>query len=309
MNIGYIKIVFLLLSVVVYANNKALAAEPESGVEALRRFAKRSNARQNATLIKNAPPSIFSAAIYEQNKNRLCTDYGETQQAKNLMEKAVAHLLYYANIRDPYTLFRRYDNDATLYSMKAEDNSNIDKLHLKVHNPNKYDELINTLWNSNITKDFGYTFIYEKIARVYDPNLVMVQHRIKNDTLEFQGYFYAFAAKVEISQDTTAIVYASANINDHNRLNQKPCTNVILKEANSFDGDINSEADIRNGDLAKLFVNLSGYLIKKNGERVDLFYINSMRLTDSKAPPFIIDVIDVARHLILIRLRDKISEE
>lgn len=38
----------------------------------------------------------------------------------------------------------------------------------------------------------------EKIARVYDPNLVMVQHRIKNDTLEFQGYFYAFAAKVEV---------------------------------------------------------------------------------------------------------------
>ncbi|VEV55842.1 fam-a protein [Plasmodium vinckei vinckei] len=303
MNTGYIKIVFLLLSLVVYGNNKALATEPESVANPLRRFARRNNARKNAILIKNAPPYIFSAAIYEQNKRRLCTDYSETIQANDLMGKAVAHLLYYANIREPYTLYREYDSGATLYSMRAQDDSSIDKLHLKVSHPNKYHEIINTLWSSNICKDS------EKIVRVYDPNLVMVQHRIKNDIRSFQGYFYALSAKAEISRDTTIIVYASANINDHNSLNQNPCTNTILKEANSFKTDINSEMDIRNGELSKLFVNLSGYLIKKNSDHIDLIYINSMRITDPNDPPFITYAINIAKHAMLIKLRDKISEE
>ncbi|ETB56672.1 hypothetical protein YYC_05492 [Plasmodium yoelii 17X] len=306
MNKGYIQVVFLFLSLFLYVNNKVLATEPKEAIVAIHQYAKRSNARRNAVLMKTISPSIFASEIYEQNKDLLCTNHDEARKAAEFMEKVVAQFLCYTNNKDDYVLSRKYDNDAFLYLMRHENHTNIEKLNIKFHNPNKYDEIINTLWNPNGNKSFGYTYINEKVARVYNPNLIMVQHRLRSDTVSLQGYFYALAIKLELSHGVTVIVYASANINDHNRLNQKPHRNPVLEDTESFTAEIDSESDIRNGQITKFFVNISGYLIKKKDNYVDLTYLNSMDCLDYNAPTFIIDIIEVAKHFFLMRLRDDI---
>ncbi|SCL83535.1 hypothetical protein PBSP11RLL_000509000, partial [Plasmodium berghei] len=68
-----------------------------------------------------------------------------------------------------------------------------------------------------------------------------------------------------VSDDTTIIVYASSDVNDYNSVNKKKYTNTILESANSFKPKIYSEKDIRNGELTRMFVNLSGFIIQKKG--------------------------------------------
>ncbi|EAA16158.1 hypothetical protein [Plasmodium yoelii yoelii] len=117
-----------------------------------------------------------------------------------------------------------------------------------------------------------------KIVRVYNPNLVMIQQRSKSHRLGRQKYFYALAANFKISENKTIIVMASANINDHNRKNVKLFRNTIIENPNSFKADIDSEDDIRNGRLQKMFVNLNGYIVEKKNGRVYITYINSVNV-------------------------------
>ncbi|SCL85925.1 hypothetical protein PBNK65NY_000509100 [Plasmodium berghei] len=114
----------------------------------------------------------------------------------------------------------------------------------------------------------------------------MVQQRCRNLFELPQKYFYALAEKFEISENTTVIVYASANINDHNRSDKKFYKNTILESANLFKTEVNSEIDIRNGELKKLFVNLLGFFIKKEDEHVDLTCVSSIydNVSNAKNP-------------------------
>ncbi|WBY54842.1 fam-a protein [Plasmodium yoelii yoelii] len=86
--------------------------------------------------------------------------------------------------------------------------------------------------------------------------------RYKKKSGHREKYFYALATKVEISKDRTIIVMVSADINDHNPSN-KEYKNAIIKNANSFKTDIDSEDDIKQEKLKKAFVNITGYLIQK----------------------------------------------
>ncbi|SCL97966.1 Acidic phosphoprotein precursor PCEMA1, putative, partial [Plasmodium chabaudi chabaudi] len=112
-------------------------------------------------------------------------------------------------------------------------------------------------------------------ARVYNPNLVIIQQRYKKKCGSSQKYFYALVKKTQISEGTTVIVMTSANINDHNP-SKKEYKNTIVESANLFTTDINSEEDIRQGKLKKAFVNLAGYQIQKRGDRADVTYIESI---------------------------------
>lgn len=69
---------------------------------------------------------------------------------------------------------------------------------------------------------------------------------------------------------------ASANINDHNKADQKNYKNDILERANSFTAEVDSEEDIRKGKLKKMFVNLSGCLIIKKHNHIDITHISSV---------------------------------
>ncbi|SBW38365.1 hypothetical protein PBNK65E_000520400 [Plasmodium berghei] len=114
----------------------------------------------------------------------------------------------------------------------------------------------------------------------------MVQQRFRNLFELPQKYFYALAAKFEISENTTVIVYVSANINDHNRADKKFYKNTILESANLFKTEVNSEIDIRSGELKKLFINLLGFFIKKEDEHVDLTCVSSIYDVSNAKNPF-----------------------
>ncbi|EAA18007.1 hypothetical protein [Plasmodium yoelii yoelii] len=134
------------------------------------------------------------------------------------------------------------------YNKKHQSYINIEKIHFKVDDPDDYNEVINMLWDPDYAIFFNTDFV--KTTRVYNPNLVMIQQRYKKKFGRRQRYFYALATKVEISENKTIVVMTSANINDHNPSNKK-YKNEIVKSANLFKTDIDSEEDIRKGKLKK----------------------------------------------------------
>ncbi|SCL89794.1 Acidic phosphoprotein precursor PCEMA1, putative [Plasmodium chabaudi adami] len=260
MNKFYIQIVFFLLSIFVYANNKILATE---------------SVPEENTTPESQNSYVTPEEIYEKNKHLLCTNHEETINAIKLMNEAVTHLKCYATNDDGYELCQSDINGRSLpyYKKKHEDNTYILKADLGISDLNKYNKTICDLWNPDNDKPLitGST----KIARVYNQNLVMIQHRYKKKSKGRQKYFYALATKAEISKDQTIIAMTSANINDHNTFGKK-YKNTIVESANLFTTDIDSEKDIREGKLKKVFVNLAGYLIEKKSDYIYIAYIESI---------------------------------
>ncbi|CAD2089762.1 fam-a protein [Plasmodium vinckei brucechwatti] len=258
MNKFYIQIVFFLLSVSIYLNNKTLATELAPG---------------KATTSNSIKRYSTPEEIYEENKHLLCDDFNEIINAGKFMNEAVLHLIYHAtNIKD-YKLFKTKHDNAMVSYKKKHDRTDVIKVYYADNNPNKYDDIINEIWDPNIPNTFNKGTV--KIARVYNPNLVMVQQRYKKNSKENQKYFYALAKKIQISDDSTVIVMASANINDYNPYN-KENKNAIIENAKLFKTNVGPEDDIRNGKLKKVFVNIAGYLIQKSKKCVNLAYVESI---------------------------------
>ncbi|WBY60482.1 fam-a protein [Plasmodium yoelii yoelii] len=259
MNKFYIQIVLFLLSISIYMNNKTLATEDDPGEDA-------------------TPESTYHyltpEEIYEKNKHLLCTNSEEIIQAGEVMNEAVSQLEYHATSMDGYELFNKNHNSSMpFYNKKHQDYINIEKIHFKVDDPDDYNEVINMLWDPDYAIFFNTDFV--KITRVYNPNLVMIQQRYKKKFGRRQRYFYALATKVEISENKTIVVMTSPNINDHNPSNKK-YKNEIVKSANLFKTDIDSEEDIRKGKLKKTFANLIGYLIEKKDRYIHIIYVDSI---------------------------------
>ncbi|CAD2084731.1 fam-a protein [Plasmodium vinckei lentum] len=259
MNKFYIQIFFFLLNVSVYLNNKTLATEPAPG---------------KAT--KQSRHCATPEEIYAKNKHLLCANPNETINAEKLMNEAVTHLEHNATNNDGYKLCRcdsEFNN--TFWKKTHEGDTVVQKSVLKYYHIDKYNEIINMLWDPALANEFNNGSVQRKISRVYNPNLVMIQQRYKNSTFGRWKYFYALAAKVEISEDKAIIVMASANIND-GYPSKKEYKNKIIENANLFKTDIDSEDDIRNGKLKKTFVNIAGYFIEKKNLSVYITYIESI---------------------------------
>ncbi|SCL95780.1 fam-a protein [Plasmodium chabaudi adami] len=259
MNKFYIQIVFFLLNISLYVNNETLATEvaPEE---------------DTTPEPKNRYPT--SEEIYEKNKHRLCTDPEETSKVAEAMDDAVKYLECYATMDDDYELCQnQYSSHMVLYKTK-HNHTKVKRSHYEVYDSNEYNEVINKLWDPDHAKfPNGYS-VKRKIERVYNPNLVLIQQRYKDSIFGRWKYFYAFVTKAQISEDTTIIVMASGNINDHNPSN-KEYKNTIVESANLFKIDIDSEDDIRKGKLKKVFVNIAGHFIHKSTLRVDVTNIES----------------------------------
>ncbi|KEG01641.1 hypothetical protein YYE_03741 [Plasmodium vinckei vinckei] len=222
--------------------------------------------------------SIFindsSEEIYEKNKHLLCTNPKETKEAEELMNEAVKHLeSHIARIEGYIPISYPNNPDVDLRKKKLENHTDIERIDYMVYDSDKYNDTINEIWNPNHPSPFNNGDV--KIARVYNPNLVIIQQRYKKKCGSPQKYFYALATKVQISENTTIIAYVSADINDHNP-SQKKYENTIVKKANSFKTDINSEKDIRKGKLKKTFVNLAGYYLQKYNNIIDCTFISSV---------------------------------
>ncbi|SCL98379.1 Acidic phosphoprotein precursor PCEMA1, putative [Plasmodium chabaudi chabaudi] len=271
MNKFYIQIVLFLLSIFAYVNNKTLATEPSPK----KKTPKVSPENPNESTTPKAPERcLTSEEIYEKNKHLLCTNPKETKEAIELMKEAVKHLESHAARMDGYKIFTNSNNyDVNLYKKNLENHTDIERIDYIVYGSDKYNEVIKEIWDPDHASPFNNGDV--KIARVYNPNLVIIQQRYKKKCGSPQKYFYALATKVQISENTTIIAYVSADINDHNP-SKKKYENTIVKKANSFKTDINSEEDIRKGKLKKTFVNLAGYYIQDYIGSANVTYIGSI---------------------------------
>ncbi|SCL88270.1 hypothetical protein PCHDK_000512600, partial [Plasmodium chabaudi adami] len=112
-------------------------------------------------------------------------------------------------------------------------------------------------------------------VHVYNPNLVVICQHYKKKSGEPQKYFYALAAKAEISKDKTIIAMTSVNVTDGNNFSEG-YKNPIIGVPNSFYAYINPEDYIASDKYKKVFVNLAGYLIEKKGDDLEVTYIESI---------------------------------
>lgn len=65
-------------------------------------------------------------------------------------------------------------------------------------------------------------------------------------------------------------------MNDHDGRNNGGYINPIVESANSFKPDVNSEEDIRNGELYKMYVNIAAFFFKKEADYVKVTYLSSV---------------------------------
>ncbi|CAD2099655.1 fam-a protein [Plasmodium vinckei lentum] len=261
MNKFYIQIALFLLSVSVYLNNKTLAAEAAPG---------------KATTSNSKNRYSTAEEIYEQNKDLLCANPEEANEAIKLMSKAVIHLAYYATNKEGYKLCESDgSNNTRYYKKKHNENTNVEKFTYQKGDPNKYNHEVGKLWDPNILNSLDYKSTKRKVVRVYNPNLIIIQQRYKTTFFGRQEYFYALVKKSQISEDKTIIAMTSPNINDHNP-SAKEYKNTIIESANLFKIDIDSEDDIKKGKLNKIFLNIGGYLIEKKDKCVHITYIESI---------------------------------
>ncbi|SCL89511.1 fam-a protein [Plasmodium chabaudi adami] len=259
MNMFYIQIVFFLLSVSLHVNNKALASQPAPGT---------------STTPESTYHYLAPEEIYEKNKHLLCINPEEARQAGDVMNEAVKALEYHAANTDDYEFYERDSNSALLlFKKKQQGDIDIKKTHYVACKSYEYNEIINMAWDPDYANFLNAGSF--KIVRVYNPNLVMIQQRYEDSSTNSQRYFYALAANIEVSKDRNIVVRASADINDHNPSNDK-YTNEIVKSANLFKTEIDSEDDIRRGELQKVFVNLAGYIVENKGDCVNVTYIESI---------------------------------
>ncbi|CAD2096507.1 fam-a protein, fragment [Plasmodium vinckei brucechwatti] len=101
-------------------------------------------------------------------------------------------------------------------------------------------------------------------------------YRKKHEDTIVQRILFQYFHSNKISEDKTIIVMASPNINDHNSKNKDSYKNTLIENANLFKTDIDSEDDIRNGQLEKKILNIAGYLIEKKISHVNITYLEAI---------------------------------
>ncbi|CAD2097705.1 fam-a protein [Plasmodium vinckei brucechwatti] len=280
MNKFYIQIFFFLLSIFIYTNNKALATvlTPQDFAKINAEVEKELNKIIKIESIKNIKIKTISKKycdtpeeIYEKNTDLLCTNPNEIANAVKLMNEAATHLEHHAT-NDDYELWKQNRYYNTCSSIKKHGDAYVQRINCKYYHDNTYNQIINMLWDPALANVFNPHFVKRKIARVYNPNLVIIRQRYKSRVGGPTKYFYALAAKFDISEDKTIIVMTSANINDHHP-SEKEYKNKIIENANSFKTDIDSNKYIRNGKWEKTFVNIAGYIVKKKTGHVDITYL------------------------------------
>ncbi|CAD2109194.1 fam-a protein [Plasmodium vinckei] len=253
--------------------NKEICQKPK---DLLRTDPENDTKTKEKTKTESKKPYSTPEEIYEKNKELLCTNPNEITNAVKLMNEAAIHLEHHATSEDGYEVCKWHPRHNITFSRKThEEDTIVQRVNIKYRHSNKYNEIINLLWNLALANDFNNSSVKGKIVRVYNPNLVMIQQRYKSWVGDREKYFYALAAKIDISEEKTIIVMGSANINDHYP-SDKEYKNKIIKNANLFTAEIDSEDDIRKGILEKTFVHLAGYLIEKKDVCVNINYLESI---------------------------------
>ncbi|CAD2107789.1 fam-a protein [Plasmodium vinckei] len=301
MNKGHIKIALALLSVVGYMQNIAFANENIPSTN----FSNEESKQLLSVDIEELEQLLSINS--EEIEQLLCADSKEAKQAEGIAAEALAHVQYHAQDTDDYDLYSKEDEGAIIY-FKSFNGTNIGKLDLIIPNPDSYYNIINLLWDPNGAEYFDDSFIKGSLARIYNKNLAIVHQRHRN-IRSWHGYYHALASKNELSKDETVLLLVSSNMNDHDHKNNKDYINPIVESANSFKPDIDSEEDIRNGKLSKTYINLVGFIIKKEPDCVKLTYIISVDINMQWVPNYFLKKIIYNKILDIVKLRDVFKKE
>ncbi|CAD2088791.1 fam-a protein [Plasmodium vinckei lentum] len=236
---------------------------------------------------KSKPESPYTSdspeEIFEKKIHLLCENPEETKQASELMDEAVVCLVYHATNNDDSESCKNNTGSSSLSDKKKyEKPKNLIKTNRRIYDFGLYNEIVNMIWDPENTNFFiNESAICKKgkttrtIVRVYDPNLIMIQQRYRKGSESTEKYFYALAKKAHISKDKIIIVMISVNINDKDSSKEKH-KNTIIENANLFKTSIESEQDIKQGGLKKVFVNIAGYLIENIKNHIHITYIESI---------------------------------
>ncbi|SCM08112.1 fam-a protein [Plasmodium chabaudi chabaudi] len=269
MNIGYIKIALALLSVAGYVQNIAFASDSAPASNPSNEESK----HQLSIDPEEAKQQLFIDP--EEAKQQLSIDPEEAKQAADVMADALALAQEHAQNTNDYELYYKKDDEAILY-FKNFKNTVIGKLELIVPNPDSYDGIINMLMDPNGPKKIYKTFTDGTLSRIYDPNLLIVRQQYKSIWGSWQRHFYGLVNKVESSEDETAIIMVSLDVNDYNNRPYKIHVNPIVESANLFKPNINSQEDIRNKESKKMYINLVTFFIKKEENCVKVTFVGSI---------------------------------
>ncbi|VEV58078.1 fam-a protein [Plasmodium vinckei vinckei] len=252
MNKGYIKIALALLSVAGYMQNIAFAIEPVSTT--------------------NSSNEENSQHINLRFRQQGSSNSEEARQAADVMAEALNVAKEHAEHTDDYKFYYA-ENGASIH-FKQLNNTDIGKLEFTIPNANNYDDIVKMLWDQNVKQIFDDIFIGETISQKYDENLMLLQQRYIVNL--WSVYYNALATKVELSEDETAILVVSSDMNDHNPVKNINYVNPIVSSANSFNPDVNSDRSIRMGYLHTIYLNLVAIFIKKEANGVKITQLTSI---------------------------------
>ncbi|CAD2112682.1 fam-a protein [Plasmodium vinckei petteri] len=236
---------------------------------------------QNIAFARNYISNINSSN--EKGKHQLPSNPEEAKQAEEVMADVLDIAQQLAEHTDDYKLYYKIDEGAILYSKKVN-NVKVGKLDLIIPNPDCYADVVNMIWDPNGAANFDDTFIKGSIPQIYNQNLLVIQQRYESIVGPWDRYYHALANKVELSEDKTAILLVSSDMNDHCGSSLKNYVNPIVQSANSFKPEIDSQKDIRNGKLYKMYINLVAFFIKKEFDCIKITYISSI---DANPPWFV----------------------
>ncbi|CAD2109210.1 fam-a protein [Plasmodium vinckei] len=245
-------------------------------------FSTPNKAKQQVLSTPNkAKQQVFSTPIVFKQKERfnpieykhqLSLKAKEGKHAEYIMAEALNIAKKHVEHTDDYKLYYN-KNGATLHFKNFND-TEIGKLEFTIPNADNYADIVKMLWDPNAEKKFNDKFIRGSIARSYNDNLAIVQHRYKSYV--WNKFYHAIANKVELSKDETAIVLTSSDMDDYCNSSLKNYVNPIVQSANSFKPDIDSEEDIRRARLTKFYINLMAIFIKKEADGVKITNICSI---------------------------------
>ncbi|SCL90083.1 fam-a protein [Plasmodium chabaudi adami] len=252
MNKGYIKIALALLSVAGYMQNIAFAIEPVA-----------------TTSSSNEENRRHRNLRYRQQES---ADSEEAKQAADVMAEALNIAKEHAEHTDDYKFY--YAENGAILHFKELNNTEIGKLEFTIPDADSYDDIVKMLWDQNVEEIFDDIFIGGITSQMYNENLALLQHRYR--IALWSVYYNALANKVELSEDETAIILVSSDMNDHHPAKDFDYVNPIVTSANSFKPDVNSESSIRMGFSHKIYLNLVAIFIKKEANGVKITQLTSI---------------------------------
>lgn len=261
----------------------------------------------------------------ETSPELLCNDEQETERIATIIEEAVEVLKDLAKTKEGYTLYSSSGSDFSLYFKKIHDDD-VGKIDFHIKDPAKFEKLVDRIWDVNGSKVIDPNFIEGKIVRVYGDNTVLI-HQCYKGTLGFEGrYFYVLANKNMIDENNCVITCVSINVNDDYNPNEPVVTrftalmnsntdagnkksdsmfhNPFVKQANKLLIHINPNENNLNTSAKKMYINLSGYVIRRDKVKINITYISSVQLgLSSMIPTFILKKIKANKMMLIQALK------